>query len=152
MKKLLLFIVAGLGLALQSCTLLGGAIGNKFDDKISHQEVLDSMTTKADVILRFGIPTREWTYDTLEVWHYSLGEVMSANTQHLTETMATTNEVSFRKTVKFVEFCFVGDKVVSRRSQNVNLTESDYKNRKTGSRVGVFFDLLFLTHLWWISV
>ena len=147
MKKLLLFTVAGLGLALQSCaTVLLGGIAHQDDKETTHEQVMNTFTNKDEVFDRFGSPAREWSYDTLVVWHYDLGNYFVSSSSGY-DSFTNASDIRLDEKKKYIEFHFYGDEVVSYRTNHVNLGYKETVRQEEGRMIGSFIDLGILAYL-----
>tara|TARA_B100000902_G_C26873510_1_gene698905 strand:+ start:143 stop:583 length:441 start_codon:yes stop_codon:yes gene_type:complete len=106
---------------------------------ISHNEVMNTYTTKKDVIRAFGAPTTKENFEGIEIWYYNKGTTTSSYSSGNAKTNlnsdysginARTNANARTTTnsyTKYVEFQFENDLVTSWRSKGLNYgTQSNW--------------------------
>jgi hypothetical protein len=132
-----LLTIGCLTLLLQSCTIALPAMATtaaKADGTAySHQEYMNKVTTKRQVVQKFGSPSSKERIEGLELWFYDKGTNSYAYTTGTANTNLKSNyngrvDANTRASVgtrvnsydKYVEFQFVNDKVVNWRSRGVD--------------------------------
>ena len=127
LKKALLS--AGMLLFINSCTLVGYGVGHFALDK-THKDIMDTYTTKEQVVSSFGIPSQKETLEGIEVWRYDLGEttVSTARVGTNSSRSAISGVGNSSTYSKYVEFQFRGDNVSKWRSGGVNYRKYFWEN------------------------
>lgn len=123
----------GILILAQSCTIALPSIANQTarenGNAYTHSEYMNKITTKRQVIQKFGSPTTQKSIEGIEIWYYDKG------TSAYATSYSTSTEVNSYD--KYVEFQFAADKVINWRTKGVN-----YGKVAPSSGVNMIFGLL----------
>jgi outer membrane protein assembly factor BamE (lipoprotein component of BamABCDE complex) len=132
-----LIVLLGILTLAQSCTIALPSIANEAarenGNAYTHSEFMNNLTTKRQVIQKFGSPTTRESIEGIELWYYNKGTSTYAYSSGTSNTNLNSNYnnginartnasagTSVSSYEKYVEFQFDGDRVVNWRTKGVN--------------------------------
>ena len=138
---------------MSSCTVVGAfiddAAANEPEVIVTHQEVMNSFTTKREVLTEYGVPSKRDSVEGIEIWFYEMKtSFTSSDAAYSSGSGSGAAVASFSSSSDFdsyLEFQFENDRVIHWRTQGVDFTEKTEESRGYGGLiVGALIDLVLV--------
>lgn len=116
---------------------------------VSHQEVMNSFTTKREVLTEYGVPTKRDSVEGIEIWFYDMKTTFTSSDAAYSSGSGSGAAVagysSSSDNDSYIEFQFENDQVIHWRTQGVEFTEKTKGSRGYGGLIiGALVDLVLV--------